>query len=71
MRLTASGIALGLAGALAASQALTTLLFGISRLDPLTYLAVIALMTGVSLLACWTPGWRALRVDPASTLRAE
>jgi putative ABC transport system permease protein len=71
MRLTGFGIALGLAGALAASRALTTLLFGISRLDPLTYMAVIALMIGVSVLACWTPAWRAVRVDPATTLRAE
>jgi putative ABC transport system permease protein len=71
MRLTGFGIALGLAGALAASQALTTLLFGISRLDPLTYMAVVAVMTGVSVLACWTPAWRAVRVDPATTLRAE
>ena len=71
MRLTGFGIALGLAGALAASQALATLLFGVSRLDPLTYVAVIALMAGVSVLACWTPAWRAVRVDPATTLRAE
>jgi putative ABC transport system permease protein len=71
MGLTASGIALGLAGALAASQALATLLFGISRLDPFTYMVVIALMLGVSALACWTPAWRALSVDPATTLRAE
>jgi putative ABC transport system permease protein len=71
MRLTGCGIALGLAGALAASQALATLLFGTSRLDPLTYMAVIALMVGVSVLACWTPAWRAVRVDPATTLRAE
>ena len=72
MRLTGFGIALGLAGALAASQALTTLLFGISRLDPLTYMAVIAVMTGVSWYSArWTPAWRAVRVDPATTLRAE
>jgi ABC-type lipoprotein release transport system permease subunit len=71
MRLTGFGIALGLAGALAASRTLTTLLFGVSRLDPLTYMAVIALMIGVAALACWTPAWRAVRVDPATTLRAE
>jgi ABC-type antimicrobial peptide transport system permease subunit len=65
------GIALGLAGALAASQALATLLFGISRLDPLTYIVGVALMLGVSVMACWTPAWRAVRLDPATTLRAE
>jgi putative ABC transport system permease protein len=71
MLLTGFGIALGLAGAFAASQALATLLFGISPLDPLTYMGVIALMTGVSAIACWTPAWRAVRLDPATTLRAE
>lgn len=69
--LTGFGIALGLAGALAASQALATLLFGISPLDPLTYMGVIALMMTVSVIACWTPAWRAVRVDPATTLQAE
>ena len=71
MLLTGFGIALGLAGALAASQALVTLLFGISPLDPLTYMGVIALMMAVSVIACWTPAWRAVRLDPATTLRAE
>jgi putative ABC transport system permease protein len=71
MLLTGFGIALGLAGALVASQALVTLLFGISPLDPLTYMGVIALMMAVSVIACWTPAWRAVRLDPATTLRAE
>jgi ABC-type antimicrobial peptide transport system permease subunit len=71
MLLTAFGIAVGLAGALVASRALATLLFGISRLDPLTYVGVIALMTGVSVIACWTPAWRAVQLDPAITLRTE
>jgi putative ABC transport system permease protein len=71
MLLTGFGIALGLAGALAASQALVTLLFGISPLDPLTYMGVIALMMAVSVMACWTPAWRAVRLDPATTLRAD
>jgi predicted permease len=71
MLLTGFGIALGLAGALAASQALVTLLFGISPRDPLTYMGVIALMMAVSAIACWTPAWRAVRLDPATTLRAE
>jgi ABC-type lipoprotein release transport system permease subunit len=46
-----------------------TLLFGVSRLDPVTYLGVVALLGGVSMLACWLPAWRAARVDPAITLR--
>jgi len=71
MTLTALGVAIGLTGALAASRAIATLLFGISRLDPVTYAGVIALLLGVSALACWVPARRAAQVDPATTLRAE
>ena len=71
MTLTVFGVVIGLSGAVAASQALLTLLFGISRLDPLTYVAVIALLGSVSIVACGVPAWRAAQVDPASTLRAE
>jgi putative ABC transport system permease protein len=71
MTLTVAGLILGLSGAIAASQALVTLLFGVSRLDPVTYLGVIALLAGVSGIACSFPAWRATRVDPSVTLRAE
>jgi putative ABC transport system permease protein len=69
--LTAVGIAIGLAGAIAASQAIAAMLFGVSPLDPLTYLGVITMLLGVSAIACWVPASRAARVDPATTLRAE
>jgi putative ABC transport system permease protein len=71
MTLTGLGVVLGLAGAAAASQALITLLFGISRLDPMTYAGVIALLGAGSALAAWLPAWRAARVDPTITLRME
>jgi putative ABC transport system permease protein len=71
MTLTALGTAIGLLGAMGASQAVATLLFGVSRLDPVTYIGVIALLLVVSTLACSVPAWRAARVDPAITLRAE
>jgi len=71
MALTALGIVIGLLGAVMASHALISLLFGISRLDPATYFAVIALLAGVSVVACGVPAWRAAHVDPVSTLRAE
>jgi len=71
MRLTGLGVAIGLIGAAAASRALVSLLFGVSLLDPVTYLGVIALLAGASAIACWVPAWRAARVDPANTLRAE
>ncbi len=71
IKLTGLGVAIGLIGAALASNALVTLLFGVSRLDTVTYLGVIALAAAVSAVACWVPAWRAARVDPAITLRAE
>src|SRR5207302_6586405 len=64
MRLTGLGAALGLAAALVASRALGSLLFDVSRLDPTTYLGVLALLLLVSAVACSAPAWRAARVDP-------
>jgi putative ABC transport system permease protein len=69
--LTLAGIAGGMLGAVAASRALISLLFGISPLDPTTYLETSALLVGISIIACWLPAWRAAHVDPAITLRAE
>jgi putative ABC transport system permease protein len=71
MMLTGLGIAIGLAGAAAASQLIDAMLFGISRLDPVTYLGVSVLLLAVSVIACWVPAWRAASVDPAITLRSE
>jgi putative ABC transport system permease protein len=69
--LTALGVVLGLGAAAAASRALTTLLFGVTRLDPATYVSVVGLLLGVGALACAAPAWRASRVDPAVTLRSD
>jgi putative ABC transport system permease protein len=69
--LTALGVAIGVAGTTATSRLLETLLYGISRADPATYVGVIALLGGVAALACWAPARRAAAVDPAITLRAE
>jgi putative ABC transport system permease protein len=71
MTLTGFGVVLGLAGAVMASRALITLLFGVSRLDPITYLGVIGMLGSVSAIAAWVPAWRAARVDPTTTLRME
>lgn len=71
MTLTGLGIVIGLSGAVAASHAIVTSLFGVSRLDPLTYLGAAALLVCVSVIACRVPAWRAARVDPSITLRAE
>jgi putative ABC transport system permease protein len=71
LALTAVGVIVGLAGAAVASRALVTLLFGVSRLDPATYGGVVALLALVATVACSVPAWRAARIDPSVTLRAD
>ena len=71
MTLTAIGVLIGLLGAMAASRIVVSLLYGVSRFDLLTYISVIALLAIVSGIACWLPAWRAAKVDPSITLRAE
>jgi hypothetical protein len=71
LRLTGLGIAIGLGGSALATHAIATMLFGVSRLDPITYILVTLLLASVAVVACSVPAWRAIRVDPASTLRAE
>jgi putative ABC transport system permease protein len=69
--LTALGIGIGLAGAIAGSRMIVTLLFGITALDVVTYVGVAVLLFAVSAIACGLPAWRAAWVDPSITLRAE
>jgi predicted permease len=64
-------IAVGLACAAAMTQLLTGMLFGVKASDPLTYLAVAALLAGVAMLASYVPVRRAMRVDPIVALRYE
>jgi putative ABC transport system permease protein len=71
MTLTGLGMLTGMAGAIAASGALVTLLFGVSRFDPITYLGVLAILLAVASCASAIPAWRAARIDPALTLRAD
>jgi len=69
--LTGVGVVIGLVAAATGTQALQSLLFNVSRLDPVTYVGVIALLVAVAIVACASPAWRASRVDPSITLRAE
>jgi putative ABC transport system permease protein len=70
-RLVVIGLILGMAGALALTRLLSTLLFGVTTRDPVTFLAIAALLSLVALLACYVPAWRATKVDPLVALRYE
>ena len=69
--LTLTGAAIGLAGALALTRWMSSMLFGVSPSDPLTYAVVLLIALGAALLACWVPARRATRVDPLVALRYE
>jgi putative ABC transport system permease protein len=68
---TAGGLLAGLAGALALSRYLATLLFGVGERDPITFAVVALLLGGVALAATIVPALRAVRVDPMLALRSE
>jgi predicted permease len=69
--LTAVGLAGGVAAALALMRLMTSLLFGVSPFDPLTYVVVCGALIATACLASYIPARRALRIDPAITLRQE
>jgi putative ABC transport system permease protein len=70
-KLIGIGLGIGLIIALIGSRLIHSLLYGISSADPLVYVIVLAVLTVVSLLACWLPARRATRVDPLHALRQE
>jgi putative ABC transport system permease protein len=71
LALAVPGAAVAFACAALASRALATLLFDVSRLDPITCLAILGVLGCVAMCACALPAWRAARVDPSIALRAE
>ncbi len=68
--LLAGGLVLGVFGALLATRLIQGLLFGVAPDDPATLVAVIALMAGIGIAACWLPALRAARIDPAVAIRS-
>jgi ABC-type antimicrobial peptide transport system permease subunit len=69
--LAAAGLVVGMSGALALGGTLASFLYETSPLDPLTLMAVPALLIAVTTVACLAPALRAARIDPMAALRAD
>ena len=71
MKLSAIGLALGLAAAVALTRVMSTMLVGVQPTDPATYGAIVGLFVVIALIACLVPARRAAALDPANALRSE
>jgi putative ABC transport system permease protein len=71
LKLSAVGIAVGLAGAFALSSLFRSVLIGVTGVSPATLLGAAGLLAAVALIACYIPARRATRIDPSSALRQE
>ena len=71
MTVAAIGGAIGIIGALAVSQLMATLLFGVEPTDPMTFVAVATTLGVVALIACYIPARRVTKIDPLAALRGD
>jgi putative ABC transport system permease protein len=69
MLLAAIGIGIGIAGAVAVTRYLSTLLFGVKPIDSITFIGVAVVLAVVVLVACLVPARRAAKIDPLEALR--
>jgi putative ABC transport system permease protein len=71
MALVLISIGIGLLCALGCTRVMSSLLFGVTAWDPITFASITTLIAAVAFLACWLPARRAAHVDPVTALRAE
>ena len=69
LRLSAAGMLLGLAGALAVTRVMASMLVGVQPTDPMTFAAIALLFVVIAAGASWLPAWRASRLDPMDAIR--